>query len=282
METHAECYPCLLKQTIRAARKSGADPQEQEVIVRQALPVLGNLDPNLSPAAAAERLHGLVWEQRGSEDVFREEKSRSTEQALALYPKLRRRINQSDDPFETAVRLSIAGNIIDLGIQDTHADLEETIARSLREPLAVDHLSRLRERVHEVETILYLGDNAGETVFDRLLIETLQLPVTYVVRGGPIFNDAILEDAYAAGLDEVADKIISNGSRAPGTVLRSCSQAFRDQFHQAPLIIAKGQGNYETVGDMDEKVFCLFQVKCPVVGRALDVPVGSLIVRQGG
>lgn len=121
----------------------------------------------------------------GGEDLFREKKKLSTEQALALYPQLRRQINDSGDPFETAVRLSIAGNIIDLGVQDTHADLEETIVRSLREPLAVDHLSKLRERVNQVEEILYLGDNAGETVFDRLLIEVLPVPVTYAVRGGP-------------------------------------------------------------------------------------------------
>lgn len=282
METYAECYPCLIEQTIRAARKAGADPQEQKAFVQQALPVLGDVDQTDSPVAVAEKLHGLVWEKMGDADVFREEKKRSTEQALALYPQLRRRIKESEDPFETAVRLSIAGNIIDLGTKDTHADLEKTIARSLREPLAVDHLSQLRERIKRVEEILYLGDNAGETVFDRLLIEVLPVPVTYAVRGGPIFNDAVQEDAHAAGVDQVADRIISNGSRAPGTVLGSCSSSFRSHFRRAPLVIAKGQGNFETVGDAGEKVFCLFQVKCPVIGRDLEVPVGSLIVRQGG
>jgi uncharacterized protein with ATP-grasp and redox domains len=127
--------------------------------------------------------------------------------------------------------------------------------------------------------VLFLADNAGETVFDRVLIERLEPRVLYGVKGGPILNDATRGDALAAGLDTCAT-IIDNGSRAPGTVLDFCSSEFRDTFDGAPLVIAKGQANYETLSDAGPRVFCLMQAKCPVIADDLRVPVGSAVVRR--
>jgi hypothetical protein len=127
--------------------------------------------------------------------------------------------------------------------------------------------------------VLYLGDNAGETVFDRVLIEALEPPVLYAVKGGPVLNDATLDDALAAGLETCAT-IIDNGSRAPGTVLDLCSAEFRGAFDAAPLVIAKGQANYETLSEAGPRVFCLLQAKCPVIAEDMRVPVGSTIVRR--
>jgi len=280
MKTYLDCYPCFINQALRVVRMVSSDLVLQKKLVDRSLQILMDLPAGATPPQIAAQIHEMVREQTGVDDPFREMKFKSTQDALELYPEFQIRLLTSTDALETAVRLSIAGNIIDFGVDDTHADLGKTVDRVLEQELGIDHLPLLRKRISEVDEILFLADNAGETVFDRLLIETLPVPVTYAVKGGPILNDAVREDARRAGIESVAREVIDNGSRAPGTVLELCSPSFRERFENAELIIAKGQGNYETLSDAGEKVFCLLQVKCPVLGRDLDAPVGALIVRQ--
>ena len=158
-------------------------------------------------------------------------------------------------------------------------DLSDSIQRVLEQPFAINDLEALREAVDRTDQILYLADNAGETVFDRLLIEAMQKPVVYAVKDGPILNDAIQEDAIAAGLDKVAE-IVSCGARASGTVLNQCSSEFIDRFNKAKVIIAKGMGNYETLSSVKAPVFFLLQIKCEMVGRDIGAPVGSIVVAK--
>lgn len=149
----------------------------------------------------------------------------------------------------------------------------------IRQPYAIDDSGALRDRLKTASYLLYLADNAGETVFDRILIEALPVPVIYAVKDSPVVNDATIEDALAAKIDTCAT-LISNRSRAAGTIFSLCSESFLQQFQDAPLIIAKGQANFETLSDAGAKVFCLLQVKCPMIGTHLDVPVGSIMCRQ--
>jgi len=173
-------------------------------------------------------------------------------------------IAESQDPFGLAVRLSIAGNVIDLGVDGgiTESIARQSIKNTLHEPFEGD-TNELKQSIDAADRILYLADNAGEIVFDRLLIE--QMPtdrVTLVVRGGPILNDATIEDARSAGMCELVE-VIDNGSDAPGTVLEDCSEAFRKRFAQANLVISKGQGNFETLSDNQANISFMFKVKCP-------------------
>ncbi len=166
------------------------------------------------------------------------------------------------------------------------AALQTAVNAALQQPLAVNHLEAFRNRLANAEQVLYLADNAGETVFDRVLIGTPARPTTYVVKGGPVLNDALFEDALAAGLDGVA-RIINNGaaympSDAPGTILDQCSAALRVEFDAARLIVAKGQANYETLSDCGREVFFLLQVKCPVIAEHVGVPVGSMVIESAG
>jgi hypothetical protein len=215
----------------------------------------------------------------GDSDPYQGVKVEGTRSALALYPHLKALVGASADPLDTAVRVSIAGNIIDFGVRDDVPDLWATVERVLKAPLAVDHLAALRSALATADHVLFLADNAGETVFDRVLIETLEPPVLYAVKGGPVLNDATRQDALAAGL-ATCSTVVENGSRAPGTVLELCSTQFRDTFAGAPLIIAKGQANYETLSEAGPRVFCLLQVKCPVIADDVGTPVGSAVVRQ--
>jgi len=279
MRTYLDCYPCFLRQALSAARRAGADDVQQHAIVGQTLALLQALPHGKTPPEIGYAVHRIVRDMMGHSDPYRDIKDESTHAALALYPRLKTLVAESTDPLETAVRLSIAGNIIDFALSDELADLWATVKRVLAAPFAVDDLAALRAALDGADRVLYLADNAGETVFDRVLIEALSPPVTYCVKGGPTLNDATREDALAAGLETCAD-IIDNGSDAPGTILSLCSENFRQVYAAAPLVIAKGQGNYETLSEAGARVFCLLQIKCPVIARDLGASVGGVVVRQ--
>jgi uncharacterized protein with ATP-grasp and redox domains len=279
LKTYLDCYPCFVRQALNAARRAGGDSQRQLSVVRHSLALLQSLEPEATPPEIAHRLHGIVRAEIGASDPYRQAKQESTRQALALYPILKDRVRLSSDPLDCALRMSIAGNIIDLGAADDYENLDQVIDRVLSQPLAVDHRARLFTALEGADHILFLADNAGETVFDRIFIETLTLPVVYAVKKNPIINDATGKDAHEAGLDRVAT-VIDNGTNAPGTVMALCSKEFIEAFQAAPVVIAKGQAHYETLSDAAPKVFCLLQIKCPVIARDIGAPVGGIAVIQ--
>ncbi len=281
MRTYLDCYPCFLRQALSASRRVGVNESQQHAIIGQVLTLLQTLPPGKTPPEIAYAVHCILGDMTGHADPYRELKDISTRAALALYPRLKDLVAESADPLETAVRLSIAGNIIDFAQSDELPDLWAVVERVVTAPFAVNDLAALRAALDAADRVLYLADNAGETVFDRALIETLSLPVTYGVKGGPTLNDATREDAIAAGLETCAN-IIDNGADAAGTILSLCSESFRQTYAAAPLIIAKGQANYETLSEAGPHVFCLLQVKCSIIGRDLGAPVGGVIVRQAG
>jgi uncharacterized protein with ATP-grasp and redox domains len=279
MKTYLDCYPCFLRQALDAARMAGADERQQEALLDRVLDLLRQIEPSSTPPEIGDQVHRIVRQEVGDSDPYRVAKEASTRRALALYPRLKALVAETSDPLGVAVRLSIAGNIIDFG-PDLEYDLWGTVERALAQPFAIDDGATLREMLSRVGQVLYLADNAGETVFDRVLIEVLGVPVTYAVKGGPILNDATREDALAAGLDQVAE-IVDTGLDASGTILPRCSEEFCQIYDKAELVIAKGQANYETLSEESEKIFFLLQTKCQVIARDVGVPVGSIVLRQG-
>jgi uncharacterized protein with ATP-grasp and redox domains len=279
MRTYLDCYPCFLRQALEAARLAGAGQDQQKAVLERVLDLLKQIEPASTPPEIGDRVHRIVRQEAGDGDPYQAVKQASTRQALSLYPRMKALVAESDNLLDVAVRLSIAGNIIDLG-PNLEYDLWATVERVLAQPFAIDDGTAFREALARADRALYLADNAGETVFDRVLIEWLGVPVTYVVKGGPTLNDATREDALAAGLDQVAE-IVSNGTDAPGTILARCSEAFRRLYDEAELVIAKGQANYETLSEEGPKVFFLLQAKCPVIARDAGVPVGSIVLKRG-
>jgi uncharacterized protein with ATP-grasp and redox domains len=279
MKTYLDCYPCFLRQALDAARYAGADHELQRGILQQVLDTLRSLDPETTPPEIGDAIHRIVREETGGTDPYARPKQEATEQALALYPRLKGLVEEATDPLATALRLAIAGNIIDLAPHSSY-DLWATVERVLDQPFAIDDSQAFRRSLASTDTLLYLADNAGETVFDRVLIETLDKPVIYAVKGGPILNDATREDAIAAGLDQVAE-VVSTGSDAPGTVLRLCSSDFRRRYEEARMIAAKGQANYETLSNEGERLFFLLQTKCEVIAQDAGVPQASILLKQG-
>jgi uncharacterized protein with ATP-grasp and redox domains len=284
MKTYLDCYPCFMRQALDAARMSGADEQQQKAVLNRVCDLLKTIRPSSTPPEIGDAVHRLVREGTPGRDPYAKLKKATTEKALGVLPRMKALVGGADDPLEVAVRLSIAGNIMDAG-PDRSYELWDTVERVLAQPFAIDHGEALRGALSNVDWLLFLGDNAGETVFDRVLIETLDVPVTYAVKGGPALNDATREDAVAAGLDRVAE-IVDTGLDAPGTILdgtreRCCSEEFRQLYGAARLVIAKGQANYETLSEEGSKVFFLLQAKCPIIARDAGVPVGSIVLKQG-
>lgn len=276
MKASLDCIPCFIRQSLDAARMVSDDPAVQERIVRRVLHWSGEIRLADPPPVLGQRIHSLLREITGNEDPYRASKDRMNLMAMGILPELKAKVDASPDPLATAVRLAIAGNVIDMGARGnvTEADVRSSIADSLAGELAGDY-DCFRRSAAEAKSIIYLGDNAGEIAFDRLLIERLRPErVTLAVRGAPVINDATVADAQAVGLREIV-KIIDNGSDAPGTLLEQCSPEFRSRFDAADMIIAKGQGNFESLSEMPRNIFFLFKVKCPVIAERAGLPVGS-------
>ena len=282
MRTYLECIPCFIRQTLESARFVTDDETVHEKVLREVLRASAELDMHDCPPAMGRRIHQLIKQVTGNDDPYREAKDRFNKAALALYPELKATIEASDDPFTTALKLAIAGNIIDFGpTSSVHEDhVHASIAHALSASLDERSVETFRKRVDEVDGLLYLGDNTGEIVFDRLLVEELPLEkVTFVVRGEPIINDVTRHDAEVAGLTDLVE-VIDNGSDAPGTILETCSQAFRERFASAELILAKGQGNYESLSDVPGEIYFALKAKCPVIARHLGCEIGSMVFRR--
>ena len=285
MKIHPDCRPCILKQMEITALAAGADDEALREVAHMVSAELDRTwNDHLSPPAISTPLYHLTGRMCGVEDPFLAMKVKYTREALKLLPELENLVYKASDSFDAAVRVSIAGNIIDFGtgIHGGAFDMEETLVEFLEKPFFKDDIPEMKQRVSEVRTVLYLGDNAGETVFDRPLLKMLAgTKVDYAAKEGAIINDATVSDAALAGVHLHA-RLMSNGSSAPGTILEECSPEFREIFDVADMIIAKGQANFETLTELprDGRVFMLFTVKCPVAAQHLGASMGDMVVMK--
>lgn len=258
------------------------DPALQQKAVRSVLSYASQADWSISIPQFGTRIHGIVKEKTGNNDPYAEGKRIQNQLGQRLYGGLKEFVSISDDPLLQSAKVAISGNIIDLA-PGRRADLEGEIRESLEKPLDVDEFKLLREELEKNDRLLYLADNAGEVFFDRIFIEELvarDIEVTYAVKGGPILNDATLEDANAARIKSIAE-VISTGAAAIGTQLDLCSPEFRSAFNNSPIIISKGQGNYESLDDeRNKKIFFMLRAKCPVIAESLGVVLGATVLKS--
>lgn len=278
MKSFLECIPCFIRQTLDSVKKITEEETIQEEVLRYVLWVASRMDMNESPPSMGQLIHRIIRNKTRIADPYTEIKQRFNQEIFSMYSELQSRIDSSFDPLETAVRFAIAGNVIDFGANSLidQFNIHATIDRAFSERLSWDKQEFL-SAVDKAQSILYLADNAGEIVFDRLLIERLPIEkITVVVRGFPILNDATITDAKEIGLTSIVN-VIDNGSDAPGTILSDCSDEFVRRFEQADLIIAKGQGNYETLSEVDKNIFFVLKAKCPVIARHIGCQTGDMV-----
>lgn len=285
MKAVAECIPCYLRQCINALDKGEIEKDKQADILYKLIEEIPKLDKEKSPAEnSTVILHRLV-EIIGGKDPFAKAKRESNQLALSLYSRMKELINTSKDPLYTAFKLAVAGNIIDLGIFQDY-DLEKAIKEALDTPFAINDYAELNNFIKEGnKKIFIIGDNSGEILFDRLLIEELknyQVDIKYGVKGGFIINDATLEDAKEVGMTEITE-VISSGCNYLGTLEDKCSKEFIKYFGEADIIISKGQANYESLESTKfagVKTFFILKAKCPEVAKNLGVNFGDIVLAR--
>ncbi len=281
MKTYLDCIPCFVRHTLDAGRMVCEDEKLHEELLRKVLFKLSKIDMSWPPPYMAKHIHALIRKNMKTNDPYKDIKAKHNQMAMKIYPRLKSMVNKSLDPLNTAMRLAMAGNVIDLGVKNdiTIQDVENSIVKSIKEPFIGDYKT-FNKQIKKANKIIYLADNAGEIVFDKIFIEQIgPHKIILAVRGYPIINDATIEDAKFCGLTEIVE-VIDNGSDAPGTILEDCKKEFLDIFWGSDLIISKGQGNFESLSNVKHNIFFLFKAKCSVIANHAKVKLGSYVLTQ--
>jgi hypothetical protein len=277
MKTYLKCIPCFVKQALRVGEMAFDKDEDIMKLMAKIGCRIKDIEMGQTPPEMGTMIYDELHKITGIADPYAKEKAAHINEAKRLYPLLKEKLSQAQDPLMLAIRIAIAGNVMDLGM-DKQFNIEKDLEKILQQEFSICDYQEFKETLKNSKQILYLGDNSGESVFDKILIETLNKPVTYVVRGKPIINDVTYEDAIASGLDEVAE-IISSGTPAPATILRLCNKKFLERYNTATMIISKGQGNYEGLSETDKPVFFLLKAKCPVIANDIGVKEDDIVCK---
>lgn len=284
MKIHLDCIPCFQRQALQAVRFVTNDEIKQEEILRKVISELLKSDWKKTPPEIARIVHKIVKEMTGDTDPYKSVKKKYNDLALKMYTNLKEMVNDSDDPVLKAVKLSIAGNVIDFGAKSDF-DLNETILEVINKELKINDFSNLINSLEESKSITYILDNTGEIVFDKLLLETILgryniEKISFAVKGAPIINDATQEDAEYVGLNKLPNiEFIHVNIGLPGTGYERWGEEFINKIRKNDLIISKGQGNYEALSNQ-KNIFFLLMAKCPVIAKDLEVDIGDIILKK--
>lgn len=283
MNLKSDCLSCLLSQSLRVAKNLHLDEAQSKKMLQVASAAIA-MYGEISPPIAAADLYSKLGEVVGNSDVYKELKALSTKEAIALLPEVKEQIEQSSNPLSTAIKVAVAGNVIDFATPN-HFDLISEFEKVFETDFSIDDEEVFVEHLEEARSLMIVGDNTGEHLFDKLLLEILRelyptLKLYYAVRGQPIINDVTMDEAKAIGMNEVAI-LVDSGVDTPGLAYEHASKAFMELYNTMDLIIAKGMGNYECLDKVnDERIFHLFKVKCDVVSNNVGAEIGDLIFMQ--
>jgi uncharacterized protein with ATP-grasp and redox domains len=282
MRTNLDCFPCFLRQALEAARMITQNEAIQRKILNSVFSILSNVSAHTTPVEIAHLVHLKVKSITGDFDPYKEAKRKQNELALRYESTLGAQIAAMSNPLKAAIMFSAAGNAIDLAPNCPIPDIYKRYMEMISKGFAWDDYELFLKKLGRSKSLLYLGDNAGEIVWDKILIgelvESFDLDITYAVRGFPILNDVTMDDAHFVGLDKVV-KVVSNGFDAPGTLLDRCSEEFLKRYKTSDLILSKGQGNYESLSEEQRAIFFLLNVKCSVIAEDIRCNVGELVLK---
>lgn len=284
MNLTPECVTCIFSQALRVCEKLQVDKATTKAVLDRVGCMVPTWRFDETPPQVAARVYPAIAEILETDDIYRDFKREATEHAKAFIPYVEAMINQSDDQFHAALKAAVAGNVIDLAATKQF-DLKEEVAKVFETPFAIDDSSALRQLLETAKNVLVIGDNAGEHLFDKVLMKQLvrlfpKIELGYVVRGEPIINDITVLEAKEAGIDEVAT-IIDSGVNTPGLDLSRASDTMKRAYERADVIIAKGMGNYESLNDRSTRpTFFLLKVKCNVVANSLGRNVGDIVCKR--
>ena len=278
MKVHYECFSCIASQCQKIVEMGTEDLGVRKRGILRAAKAIAEMKEDSIPAVIGSRVFLEVYDAIGNDDPFREYKELSNRLAEKVVSDLER----ENIDLKTALKLAIIGNVIDFAVGYSPERIEEDVRSMLGEELYIDNSDELFNRLSGAKILLYLTDNCGEIYFDRLFLRKIreefpQLKIYIAGREGPIINDATVEDLRRAGLEEIGE-VISTGTRIVGVPFGLVSREFMEVFEKADVIIAKGQGNFETLSERkDGRIFYLLKAKCRPIARELNVPQGSLL-----
>ncbi|AOY60373.1 damage-control phosphatase ARMT1 family protein [Desulfococcus multivorans] len=285
------CHACIMNQARSAARFAELTEDQTERIIAAARAALEKAKAgDILVQHVVRRVADAIIQELGESpafDIYAKLKEKSNILSLKYAGMLQKTIDDDECPFETGLQIAAAGNVIDFGARSYDTmNLDEELRILTEVPFARYDIAPLKKALESAATLLYLFDNSGEIVFDRLFIEVLQrlypnLRIVGAVRDKPIINDATLEDAKTVGLDRLIP-VISSGSVYPGTILAETTAAFQQVFQSADVILSKGQGNFETLWPLgDDRIFFLLRIKCDYVAALSRVKKDTLVLMHG-
>lgn len=286
MKHAPECVPCLMGRVLFQSYlpNNGKERESVEAALKTYAKVISE-EPNSARMAAF--VHKSSYDALGVSDPYLELKVRADEVALKYYDRVVDFIEGSDDRFKAAVKVAIMGNIMDFGagiaIEDPE-EFDDHFESLLEMELTIDDTRRIRDEAERADTVVYIFDNCGESVFDILLIEQIRAMgkrVVGVVRGEPILNDVTTEDALRVGLDKHLDAIMTTNSFSIGVDMEKIDDLLRNEIDNAGLIIAKGMANFESLGeeDLPTPIAYLLKTKCRPVASEFNVEIGSNVAK---
>jgi len=285
MKVHYECAACYLRQAREALDLATSDESLKMEIMEDIIRTLGeNFRNGAVTNQMGTAMHRNIKKKTGNRDPYQDQREKCNQIAQQFLP-LIVKLLEEDNSLKNYLKAAITGNIIDFGALGLETDIKDLILKNMQKDLAIDHSAQLEKELKKAQNVLYLADNIGEIVFDKLLIEKIkeyQVKVIMALKEEPILNDACIPDALKIGLDAVAG-LISIGTDSIGIIYSEISPQFREIFQNADLVIAKGLGNYEGLDEMDlgeKPVFCLLNAKCKPVAREIGVKTGDSVVMR--
>jgi uncharacterized protein with ATP-grasp and redox domains len=287
MKTSIECMECNVKQLIKVSNFINVSSKDKEIAAKRLFKHLSNVSyEKTNPEIMGESFQ-IFQEVFKQENPYKEIKSSYNKFLLNMEKTIREMINESDSPLDVALRVAVIGNIIDFGARHTFSKEEvlKRLNKASEIQFAKDDSEQLFNSLKTAKTSLYIGDNCGEIVMDKLFIETMkkhykELDVTFAVRGGPILNDVTVDDFHEVNMGEVAS-FISSENAVPGTILKDSSLAFQKCFQNADIVIAKGQGNFESLSSVyRNNLYLIFMSKCDYVSKTANVKTMDFVIKE--
>jgi len=281
MKLHDKCLPCVINQVIKVANITGITKKEE--LLREVFTYLSKMNFDETTPEIIGEIFDMIKRHTKNPDPYKETRNYYNTLFMELLPEFERKIDQAENSFMLAVRYAIVGNIIDFNpIHNTLLeDIYDCFDNMEQLELAIDDSSALMKDISNAGTLLYLGDNCGEICMDKIFLKKIKelnpnVKLFFGVRGKPVVNDSISDDAYSVGIDEYAE-IIDNGDGSLGTVLNRTSPAFKEVYNKADVVIAKGQANYECLSEEDKNIYFLLMTKCDVIAKDIGVEEKKMI-----
>ncbi|MFA9398383.1 MAG: DUF89 domain-containing protein [Clostridiaceae bacterium] len=275
MFTYVDCIPCVINKANIIADKYCIDKADKMRFMKKVMKEIIDCDENRASTILDAKIMRITEREYGIKDVYKEEKKFFNDRLLEMEEEIEKILDKSENRLFDALKIALSGNIIDFSaLHDLELDfVKEIINKTINSEFNENLFNKFKKDLQKGGNLLYLGDNAGEIVFDKIFIKEIKkeykdINIVFATRGKPVINDVTLEDAKYVGMDNIC-QIIDNGTDIPGTDLVETSESFNNYFKSSNIIIAKGQGNYETLCDNKENIYFLFLCKCDMMVKNL-------------